>query len=139
MVKPKQLRQAQEDKIKKACTKLQEDQQAGNKLNIKRTTAYYGVPKSTLRGHFRGAHKHQQLLSEHKEQVLVDWIEHLDAAGNPISEWTIKQKCYALCKKMPSRAWIYCFLKQHPSIKLGRPSELDPKCGQCFNRKTRTT
>ncbi|KAG2050498.1 hypothetical protein BDR06DRAFT_867889, partial [Suillus hirtellus] len=94
----------------------------------------------TLCDRFRGArkslsdaHKHQQLLSEHKEQVLVDWIEHLDAAGNQISKWTIKQKCYTLCKKMPSRAWIYRFLKWHPSIKLGWPSGLDPKHGQCFN------
>ncbi|KAG1832334.1 hypothetical protein DFJ58DRAFT_639760, partial [Suillus subalutaceus] len=66
--------------------------------NIKRTAAYYGVPESTLHDRFRGArkslsdaHKHQQLLSEHKERVLVDWIKHLDAAGNPISKQTIKQ------------------------------------------------
>ena len=49
MVKPKQLREAQEDKIKKACTKLWEDQQAGNIPNIWRITTYYGVPRSTLR------------------------------------------------------------------------------------------
>jgi hypothetical protein len=47
MVKPK--REAQEDKIKKAYTKLWEDQQAGNIPNIWRTAAYYGVPGSTLR------------------------------------------------------------------------------------------
>jgi hypothetical protein len=49
MVKPKQLREAQEDKIKKACTKLWEDQQAGNIPNIWRTAAYYGVPRSIFR------------------------------------------------------------------------------------------
>ncbi|KAJ8596282.1 hypothetical protein M405DRAFT_805695, partial [Rhizopogon salebrosus TDB-379] len=31
------------------CTKLWEDQQAGNIPNIWRTAAYYGVPRSTLR------------------------------------------------------------------------------------------
>lgn len=88
MVKPKhkQLREAQEDKIKKPCTKLWEDQQAGNTPNIRRTATYYGVPWSTLRDRFLGAHKpaneahkHQQLLTEHQEKVLVDWIEHFDA------------------------------------------------------------
>ncbi|KAG2084373.1 uncharacterized protein F5147DRAFT_797523, partial [Suillus discolor] len=28
------------------------------------------------------------------------------------------------------------FLHRHPSIKLGRPSGLDPKRGQCFNKTT---
>ncbi|KAG2061174.1 hypothetical protein BDR06DRAFT_844379, partial [Suillus hirtellus] len=81
----------------------------------------------------RKAHRDQQLLSEVKEKVLVEWIEHLDAAGNPISRRTIKQKVHVLTKKIPGKNWIQRFLKRHPVIKLGRPSGLDPKRAQCFN------
>ncbi|KAG2065125.1 hypothetical protein BDR04DRAFT_1108961, partial [Suillus decipiens] len=106
MVKSKQLCQTQQEKVQKACAK-------------------YGVPESTLCGRFHGvcppseAHKHQQLLSENQEKVLVDWIKHLD-----------------VCQRTPSKNWIYHFLKQNPSIKLGQPSGLDPKWGQCFNQTT---
>ncbi|KIJ16560.1 hypothetical protein PAXINDRAFT_75308, partial [Paxillus involutus ATCC 200175] len=62
------------------------------------------------------------------KQVLVEWTEHLNAAGNPISKQTITQKCYVLSGHVPGRNWIYQFLKWNPTIKLGQPSGLDPKC-----------
>jgi hypothetical protein len=71
-----------------------------------------------------------------KKKVLVEWIEHLDAARNPISRCTIKQKVHVLTKKIPGKNWIQCFLKRHPVIKPRWPSGLDPKCAQCFNKQT---
>ncbi|KAG1859799.1 hypothetical protein F4604DRAFT_1791761 [Suillus subluteus] len=102
MVKSKVAREGKEEKLQKACQKLRENQRNGQKLQIAKTATYYGVPQSTLRDRFRGAHlparkahRDQQLLSEEKEKVLVEWIEHLDAAGSPISRRTIKQKVHA--------------------------------------------
>jgi hypothetical protein len=39
---------------------------------------------------------------------------------------------------MPGRQLITRFLARHPSIKLGKPSGLDPKRAQCFNDTTVT-
>ncbi|KAH7922725.1 DDE-domain-containing protein, partial [Leucogyrophana mollusca] len=47
---------------------------------------------------------------------------------------TIRQKVFAIAGRSPSRNWLYRFLGRHPEIKLGRPSGLDPKRGQYFNR-----
>lgn len=69
----------------------------------------------------------------------MDWIEHFDAAGNPVSKRTIKWKCYVLCRRTPSKNWIYRFLEHHPNIKLGWPSGLDPKRDQCFNQRQSRT
>ncbi|EJF55491.1 DDE-domain-containing protein, partial [Dichomitus squalens LYAD-421 SS1] len=33
-----------------------------------------------------------------------------------------------------NRKWVYRFLQRHPGLKLGRPSGLDPKRAQAFNR-----
>ncbi|KAG2126451.1 hypothetical protein BD769DRAFT_1388145 [Suillus cothurnatus] len=38
-----------------------------------------------------------------------------------------------MSEKYPSKHWIQRFLKQHPEVKLGRPSGLDPKDTQMFN------
>ena len=145
MLSNAQLRKNREGKLKEACAKLRQNQQEGHEVNVKKTAAHYGVPESTLCDRFSGAHKppsaaheHQQVLSAQQEQVLVEWIKHLDAAGNPISKRTIAQKCFVLSGHIPGRNWIYRFLRRNPSIKLGRPSGLDPKRAQCFNRATVT-
>ena len=79
------------------------------------------------------AHHNQQLLSLEKEKVLVDWINHLSSTGHPLSKWTIRKKAEDLCGKKPSRNWIPLCLHWHATVKLGKPSALDPKCGQAFN------
>ena len=37
-------------------------------------------------------------------------------------------------RQLPARNWIYSFLAQNPHLDLKRPTGLDPKCAQCFNR-----
>jgi hypothetical protein len=82
----------------------------------------------------RASHEAQQLLSSEQEKVLVDWIEYLSSTGHPLSKRTIRKKAQDLCGKKPSRNWIPLFLRRNPSIKLGKPSGLDPKRAQAFNR-----
>ena len=45
-------------------------------------------------------------------------------------------KAKALCGKKPSETWLCGFLGRHLEIKLGRPSDLDPKRAQAFNKPT---
>ena len=99
------------------------------------------VPYYTLRNRFLGkslpprkAHVQQQLLSPEAEKVLVDWIIFLSDTAHPLNKRTIRKKAKALCGKKPSAGWFYWFLKRWPEIQLGRPSGLDPKRGQAFNR-----
>jgi Tc5 transposase DNA-binding domain len=99
------------------------------------------LPYHTVRNRFRGkhvpprqAHASQQLLSPEAESVLVDWITFLSGTGHPLSKRTIRKKAEALCGKKPSESWIRYFLGRHLEIKLGKPSGLDPKRAQAFNR-----
>jgi hypothetical protein len=101
------------------------------------------VPYDTLRRRFLGlsknskyAHGKQQLLSPEQEQVLVDWINHLSSSGHPLSKRTIRKKTAAISGRKASKGWIPRFLRHHPEIKLGKPSGLDPKRAQAFNRTT---
>ena len=79
------------------------------------------------------AHVQQQLLSPEAEKVLVDWTVFLSDTAHPLNKRTIQRKAEVLCGRKPSIGWIYSFLRRWPEIKLGRPSSLDPKCGQAFN------
>jgi hypothetical protein len=60
-------------------------------------------------------------------------MKFLGATGCPISKETVHSYVYDMSEKYPSKHWIQRFLKQHPEVKLGRPSGLDPKHTQMFN------
>jgi hypothetical protein len=99
------------------------------------------VPYHTLRSRFQGrhhpyrdAHTSQQLLTPAQEEVLVEWITFLGSTGHPLSKCGIRHKACALCGVKPSPSWIYSFLDRHLEVKLSKPSGLDPKCAQAFNR-----
>ncbi|KIM59045.1 hypothetical protein SCLCIDRAFT_36466, partial [Scleroderma citrinum Foug A] len=61
------------------------------------------------------------------EDVLEDWLKYLATTGHPVSKQAIKQKVFVLAGKEPGTNWVNRFLQRHRSIKLGRPSQLDPK------------
>jgi hypothetical protein len=82
------------------------------------------------------AHANKQLLPPEVEKVIVSWIIFYSDTSHPLSKWSIQQKAEVLCGTKPSESWICSFLLQHPEIKLGRPSGLDPKCAQAFNKST---
>jgi hypothetical protein len=103
----------------------------------------YGVdiPYHTLRNRFLGitrpykeAHCSQQLLAPEAERVLVDWILFYSDTSHPLSKQTIRRKAQCICGKKPSKGWIRLFLGRWPEITLGKPSGLDPKRAQAFNR-----
>ena len=80
------------------------------------------------------AHIRQQLLTPEQENVLEQWAIYHSNIGAPLHKASIHHKVELLCGKKPSDSWIAAYLKRHPAIALGRPSGLDPKRGQAFNR-----
>ena len=134
-----------ENLIQEACTQLRTRAKPNISVVIREIKARTGVtlPYHTVRNRFQGkhvppkqAHINQQLLSPDAEKVLVDWIIFLSDTGHPLSKRTIRTKAQALCGKKPSQTWIFFFLRRHPEIKLGKPSGLDPKRAQAFNKPT---
>ena len=84
----------------------------------------------------RKAHESQQLLSPTQENILIDWIILLVETGHCISKRTLQKKAKLVCGQKPSKTWAQVFLSRHPKIILGKPSSLDPKCMQAFNKPT---
>lgn len=80
------------------------------------------------------AHSSQQMLSPEQELVLCQWVIFYSETANPLNKRAILKKARALCGKTPSKTWIRSFLLRWPTITLGRPSGLDPKRAQAFNR-----
>lgn len=132
--------------IQEACTELRTQAKPNISDVIRKIKARTGValPYHTVRNRFQGkhvtprqAHIHQQLLSPEEECVLIEWITFLSDTGHPLNKRTIQKKAEAPGrKKKPSKAWIVYFLRRHPEVKLGKPSGLDPKCAQAFNKPT---
>lgn len=129
--------------IQEACDTLR----AETKPNITqvlcdiRNRTGHVLPYDTVRRCFLGtslspseSHAHQQLLLPNIEKVLVDWIIFLSDTSHPLNKRSIQKKAEALCGRKPSEKWIRAFLRRHPEVKLGRPSDLDPKRAQAFNR-----
>lgn len=130
-----------EVELKKACDALD----AGQVKTISKAAILFNVPYATLRRRYQGLNQSQytakqpkRLLSEAQEQALVDWLIFLGQSGHAVSKRTIKPKVLAICGKLPSSTWLRLFLARHPEIKLVRPSGLDPKRAQAFNRTTVT-
>lgn len=82
------------------------------------------------------AHSTQQCLSQIQENVLVDWIVLLSDTGHSVSKIVAEQMAQLICGKRPGKGWVERFLKRHPELKLGKPSGLDPKRAQAFNKPT---
>jgi Tc5 transposase DNA-binding domain len=84
----------------------------------------------------RKGHEAQQLLSPIQENILVEWITLLSDTGHCISKRTLRKKAEVLCGRKPGQTWIRSFLSRHSEIVLGKPSGLDPKRAQAFNKPT---
>lgn len=104
---------------------------------------FFGIPRTTVRDRYqalhalaRVAHMGQQLLSPEEELAVIDWLEHLSEQGCPLDKRTVVDMIMILTgnPKPPNKKWIYRFLNRHPEIVLGKPSGLDPKRAQAFNR-----
>jgi len=86
------------------------------------------------------AHEKQQSLSHVQEAVIVEWLIHLSGEGKPVRKKDIRRKISEFTAGLvrPGRKWIDRFMARNPQIKLGKPSGLDPKRAQAFNRATVT-
>lgn len=114
---------------------------SGSSRNVHAVAKKFNVPRSTLRDRFLGlhesahaSHEKHQLLSNEAEEALCQWMEHLSEQGRPISKRTILRYVEHASGTRPSKRWYRRFLARHPDIKLGKPSGLDPKRAQSFNR-----
>ncbi len=102
---------------------------------------YYTLHNRTIGKHKdpREAHERQQILSHTQEKVLTEWLDDLSGQCEPVSKHALCTKVQALTGgRKPSLSWIRRFLLRHPTLKLGKPSGLDPKRAQCFNKTTVT-
>ena len=81
-------------------------------------------------------HEAQQLLSPIQENVLVEWVILLSDTGHCIGKRMLRKKAETICGHKPGKCWVYSFLSRHPEVVLGKPSGLDPKRAQAFNKPT---
>ena len=100
-----------------------------------------GVPRQTLDNRIKDKHKSarksqesRQLLSEVEERVLVDWVQYRSDTARPLSRRALTKKVAQVTGKFVGKRWYLRFVARHPEIRLGKPSGLDPKRAQCFNR-----
>lgn len=136
--------------------KIQEASDAlTNKTFTKIATAarHFNVPYDTLRRrHLKlnkphsTAHIKGQLLTMAEEQTLCKWIKYMGMAGQPISKEALRVKVAEISlvlqerqnqtgkQHLPGTNWIDRFITRNPGLNLKRPTGLDPKRAQNFNR-----
>jgi hypothetical protein len=138
-----------EELLQSACVfhRSQQNLPPDNCLSIRQIAAKFKVSYFTLRNRLNGqhrnahhAHESQQNLSTIQERVLVEWLTELSNQSIPLSKRTLRKKVQDITggRIRTGKQWITKFLARHPSLKLGKPSGLDPKRAQCFNRTTVT-
>lgn len=79
------------------------------------------------------ANENQQILSNPKENTLVDWIGYLASVAKPLDKEGIYSLVFDMSGVVPGSNWIQRFEKRHPEIRASRPGNLDPKRAQNFN------
>lgn len=77
------------------------------------------------------------MLTTLQEEVLCSWIEFYSAQGRPIGISQIRfiARDIVGSRKLPNRGWVRRFLQRHEELTVGKPSGLDPKRAQCFNKE----
>ena len=138
-----------EKQIQVACDALSD----GTFKKISEAARHFKVPYDTLRRRHLGlavplskAHIKEQLLTVAEEETVCKWIKYMGMTGHPLSKEGLRVKIADIStllqeKRMrtgnihlPARNWIYAFLARNPELQLKRPTGLDPKRAQNFNR-----
>src|SRR5258708_3047825 len=141
--KRKRPQEKTEELLQDACAFYRSQQilLSDDRLSIRQTALKFNVSYYTLRNRINGlhqtacqAHESQQSLSIVQERVVVEWLNKLSNQSVPLSKRTLRKKVQDITggRIKPGKQWITRFLARHPSIKLGKPSGLDPKRAQCF-------
>ena len=125
----------------------------GTFKRISDAARHFSVPYDTLRRRHLGltkpqseAHRKEQLLTTAEEETICKWVRYMGMTGHPISKEALRVKVANISitlqerqmrtgeRCLPAKDWIYRFLLRHPDLELKRPTGLDPKRAQCFNR-----
>lgn len=126
---------AREQQVQAAIQAIEHD-----KFSVKKAAEVFSVPRTTLRNRIKGvltrkdAQDKKRILSSDIEDVLVDWICFKGRIGRPVQRREIRPKVKQLTGRLPSLSWVSRFLRRHPELKSQKPSGLDPKRAQAFNR-----
>ncbi|KAF9489322.1 hypothetical protein BDN71DRAFT_1401802 [Pleurotus eryngii] len=84
----------------------------------------FGVPNSTLQGHYHGrklkkeAHAHKHCLLEVEEEILVKWIVCLGHQGVPMTLSKLQQFASDFTGEEVGEKWLSHFVKVHPELKV---------------------
>jgi hypothetical protein len=125
----------------------------GTFKHLSQAACHFDAPYGTLRRrHLKitqtrsKAHIKEQYLTMAEEDTVGKWIKYMGMTGHPISKESLRVKISEIStllqqkrtltgeQHLPSKNWIYYFLARHPELELKRPTGLDPKRAQSFNR-----
>ena len=116
---------------------------SGASQSMHKTARDYRVPYTTLWncvhgiGSRRKGHKHEQLLDDVQQQVLVEWCKYHATMAIPLTRVHVAQKASELAGWTPGKNWVDWFLKKHNhSLHSAKGHGLDPKQAQAFNPTT---
>ena len=80
----------------------------------------------------------RKTLTPSQEGVLIDWVEFRATTAKPFDVHDIRSIAYDMSGVMPGKHWHRRFTARHPDLVTSKPSNLDPKHAQNFNRSNVT-
>lgn len=133
--------------MEEALTKLSQGVIGFNEAHRK-----YGIPKPTLRRHFKGLNKNVKFgrpkdMSENMEQELVAHVLKLEASFFGLTATDLRRLAYQLAekynlphrfnreKKIAGKKWYYKFMKDNPCLSLRIPEATSIARAKAFNKE----
>jgi hypothetical protein len=111
--------------------------------SVRKAAAKWGIPFQTLYDRSTGkaktrrqAHSTQQRLSPESEMVLVEWLKLWADTARPLSISWVQRIAHDLSGEKVGVNWVYRFLQRHSELRHRKPSGLNPKRAQAFNKWT---
>ncbi|KAF8584728.1 hypothetical protein K439DRAFT_1616526 [Ramaria rubella] len=131
--------QEREDHLQQAAACI-----AAGELSMGEAISKFKVRYGTLHHQVQGSHQSardghekEQLLSNIKQQVLVDWCRHQSHMGDALSHVQVAQKATELAGRVPGKKWVAWFpSKDQTAILTAKGHGLDPLHAQAFNLTT---
>jgi hypothetical protein len=84
----------------------------------------------------KSAFQGRRLVDQNTERVLLDWVGHKAEMGLPMDYREIRSHASTLAGRIVGKKWVARFMKRHPETIAAKPSKLDPKRAQNFNKTT---
>jgi 4-hydroxybenzoate polyprenyltransferase len=107
-----------------------------NGQSVKKASADWGIPRSTLRSRLKGSETHQistqglQRLTTDEENNLVGWVLTQEAIGNPPTHAQIRLFAQRIIQQHGDESpigkrWFQGFLRRNPAIRTKRAKRMD--------------